>query len=358
MARYREDTLFAGEKKKHPARWAALILLLIILIGTVVLNIVSNGNVALETPSVTIPTLGAAFRILHISDLHGKTFGQDQYRLSLAWRQSSYSVVCITGDMIGPDGDTAPLNQLLDNLTESVPVLIIPGDEDPDPVLAVPHENDTPFADWVLEAREHGAIYLDSPYAFSNSGVNVWFVPENAANLDLDVTQKTLETRRQQLLLEADSPEKEARLRVVDYHEDRIKRIREARDQMREGDVFILLTHHPLQESVYENESSLTLNGLSGRQYKVNLVLAGHYNGGQVRLPLVGALYVPESSGLGSRGWFPDQKKVSGLGNVCGVAQYISPGLGNASVYPSWMMTRLFNPPTVTLLSLTTRLTK
>ena len=126
MARYKEDFLFAEEKKKHPGLVAALILLAIALLGVYVLNLISDSNVMLIRQSVTIPNLEASFKILHISDLHGETFGQNQRRLSLAWRESSYSAVVITGDMIGEDGDTQPLTDLLGQLSASVPILIVP----------------------------------------------------------------------------------------------------------------------------------------------------------------------------------------------------------------------------------------
>ena len=80
-------------------------------------------------------------------------------------------------------------------------------------------------------------------------------------------------------------------------------------------------------------------------------MLAGHYNGGQIRIPFVGALKAPTSSGFPRGGWLPDDKQIVGLSTIQGITQYISPGLGVSRAYP--LPIRLFNTPTVTVLTLT-----
>jgi len=77
-----------------------------------------------------------------------------------------------------------------------------------------------------------------------------------------------------------------------------------------------------------------------------SLILAGHYNGGQWRLPFAGAIYVPEL------GWFPKDSLVQGLSYVEGIPQHISPGLGSDPHY-EYMPGRVFNPPVMTRIVLT-----
>ena len=79
------------------------------------------------------------------------------------------------------------------------------------------------------------------------------------------------------------------------------------------------------------------------------LILAGHYNGGQWRIPFFRAVYVPEL------GWFPEDSLVRGISYPGGIPQYISPGLGASGAYP--VRFRMFNTPAVTVLTLTTKLT-
>ena len=70
----------------------------------------------------------------------------------------------------------------------------------------------------------------------------------------------------------------------------------------------------------------------------VDLILCGHTHGGQVRLPIIGPLYVPSRYG---------KRYVSGLYDLGRFAMYVSRGLGW-----SFLPFRLNCPPEVTLISL------
>jgi len=72
-------------------------------------------------------------------------------------------------------------------------------------------------------------------------------------------------------------------------------------------------------------------------RHPVDLQLSGHTHGGQVRLPFVGALHLPD---LG-------KKYVSGLYKVGGLTLYTNPGLGTIQV-----PIRLNCPPEITLLTM------
>ena len=78
-----------------------------------------------------------------------------------------------------------------------------------------------------------------------------------------------------------------------------------------------------------------------------DLVIAGHYHGGQVRVPFYGAPFIPVMTSSFYDGFFPDQNYVSGLAAGNSIQQYISRGLG-ASNIPF----RLFNTPEINLLTL------
>ena len=77
-----------------------------------------------------------------------------------------------------------------------------------------------------------------------------------------------------------------------------------------------------------------------------SLILAGHYNGGQWRIPWVWPVYVPEL------GWFPKDSEVQGLTYLGDVPQYISPGLGSDPHYEH-QPGRVYNPPVITKIILT-----
>jgi len=60
---------------------------------------------------------------------------------------------------------------------------------------------------------------------------------------------------------------------------------------------------------------------------KSDLSFAGHSHGGQIRLPIIGALWTPEGTGKYEAGWFK-----GGRGKM-----YVSRGLGN-SILPILLM--------------------
>lgn len=90
-------------------------------------------------------------------------------------------------------------------------------------------------------------------------------------------------------------------------------------------DACILVTHSPAVV-------------LSLGNWDIDLVLAGHTHGGQVRLPLIGALWVPHESTEHVDGWFD----VNG-----GVRLHVSRGLGW-----SWLPVRFLCRPAVDVITL------
>ena len=108
----------------------------------------------------------------------------------------------------------------------------------------------------------------------------------------------------------------------------------------------VVLTHTPLSEEYLEDLISWTSKEEPFSIRYARLILAGHYNGGQWRIPFVGAVYVPEL------GWFPEDEEVRGLSYLQGIPQYISPGLGSDPHYEH-QPGRIFNSPTITKIILT-----
>ena len=165
---------------------------------------------------------------------------------------------------------------------------------------------------------------------------------------DLASSYTAYRSRRESLLAAQPlTPDQEAQLRAIDYRLTVLDTITESLNEMQPDDVQIALTHHPLT-----SETIKTLQQWAGSDRNdffrgVSLVLAGHYCGGQMRLPLLGAIRAPESLS----GWFPKDSEIVGLSTVQGVTQYISPGLGASAIYP--IRFRMFNTPAVTVLTLT-----
>ena len=363
MAKRGSRPLFAPQKKKHPGCLMGLLIFLFSLLLVFGLNAANNSYVTLLRQSVSLPAMNQAyegFSILHLCDLHGANFGEKQERLFSQIRLEKYQAVCLTGDMLGKSKDVQPLLDLLEHIPDDVPVFLIAGDDDPQPLN---RQADSPYikADYLAKAEEKGAIYLDSPQKIIYQGKNIWFSPAQLFLTDLRAASFALSEHKAELEAKALSQplneQEQASLYSVNYQLELLEKSQEAKLEMKPDDVYVLLSHFPLDAtdvaSLHTGErlerKSVNFPG------SVSLILAGHWNNGQWRIPFIGPIYVP-SGNLGLRGWLPGDNEVSGLATVYAVPEYISPGLGSSDAYPWWMPMRLFNSPQMTLLTLTKRL--
>lgn len=346
--------------RKFHAGWFFLV-----LIGLVMLLFlyaaVDGSIVRVEHVQVTIPGMDRAFEgytILHISDLHGKRFGPAQRQLAEALSKARFNAVCISGDVTAPDGDPYAFYELLDILDPSkYPVFFTEGDDDPPALIGEPHYISDVFAEFITGAQRKGAIYLDAPREVSYNGKSIWFVPGSQLSLDLDNAEAQFrnQLKKDQEGGNANTPGIKARERLINYRLEVIERTRQAEAAMQTDGLRIALVHSPLRSDFIRTLQSAGGTTSTGSAYArvLDLVLAGHYNGGQVRLPFLGPIYVPGDD-LPRGGWFPGDRRTQGLSQVSGIAQYISPGLGVSGAYS--IPIRLFNSPKVTLLKLTSSL--
>ena len=329
-----------------------LILIAIMVAGTFVFNDIGNRQVKVVKQSISVGGLNRdleGFSILHLSDLHAAQLGKEQAMIASALNKLSYNIVCITGDMVGESGDVQPFLQLLSLLKKDVPILFIPGDCDPAPLYTTAHDSLSVFAPYIIAAQAAGAIYLDAPYPLTVGKATVWFSPEGLFSMNAETAIASCQGQIDRLngLNASATADGAAELRAWEYRLDEATRLQKAREKMLSTDYHIALSHGPLTydyvRSVWDWQ-----NDKGTSMQRVTLALAGHLNGGQWRIPGGGPIYVP---GLG---WFPEDRLVTGLSRVSTIAQYISPGLGSSCNYP-YQPGRLFNPPAITVLTLTAK---
>jgi predicted MPP superfamily phosphohydrolase len=339
--------LFVHKKRRPPVMRVLLLALCVLFLAGGAYNFVLNRRVHVQTLSVSIPGLPGAlegYTLLHLSDLYGALLGDEQEKIREALSGRSFQAVCITGDMAAPSGDIQPFLQLLDALDAAKPIFFIAGEQDPDIVMNDASQGESVLSHYVTSAQQHGAMFLDAPLYLESVGEKIWFTPESALTLDVDATEAAL-TRR--LAQEKEKNESGADAYILrqslEYQLNRTRRIRQAREQMQDDELCVVLTHVPLRhEFIAGTAEASAVNKLISR---MDLVLAGHYNGGQACLPLLGPIYLP------NLGFFPGTQQVSGLFTIGEMLEHVSPGLG---VNPQQLIPmRLFNPPTVTLLRLT-----
>jgi hypothetical protein len=249
--------------------------------------------------------------------------------------------------MVGETGNTQPFMQLLSLIKKDIPILFIPGDCDPAPLYTSAHDTLSVLAPHITAAQGAGAIYLDAPYPLTIGKTTVWFSPEGLYSMDAESTILSCQRQLDELngANASANADGAAEIRSLEYRLDAAKRLKDAREHMKSTDYHIALSHAPLTYDYVRSVWDWQDNKGASMQ-KVTLALAGHMNGGQWRIPGGRPIYVP---GLG---WFPEDQQVTGLSRVSTITQYISPGLGSSCHYP-WQPGRLFNPPAITVLTLT-----
>jgi predicted MPP superfamily phosphohydrolase len=307
-----------------------------ILIMVVILyTIIDNNRFKVVRQDVVIPELPLQFEgytILQISDLHSQQFGKNDIDLITAINNLDYDLIAVTGDVQSHyNRDLQPVFNLLDDVNQRDGLLCTSGNVDP-------YFVDFYIGQVTVEGKtmqSHGCTLLDRPFFVERDGARIWF-----SELFDDRRRESWRTRQ-----------RPAGPLDVNYDPD-VANALHAIYKAEIDDIFsgitadstlIGITHYPVTQAVLDDP---THDGM----LPFDLILAGHYHGGQFRVPFVGALYVPIPSNR-REGLFPDQRIVSGLYTSNGMQQYVSRGLGAGGPVPL-LSFRLFNTPEINLLTL------
>ena len=242
-----------------------------------------------------VPSAFNGFKILHLSDLHNKSFGKNQVFLLNKIRKLNPDIILITGDLIDRRRtDFEPVLHLLKGL-HSIPVYYVPGNHEAwsdcyaqlkD--ILISHELVVLENEERCIVRDHQRLYL---YGLKDPGFY---------NKD----DHKLKSRDQ-----------------LDAHLQAWKP---------EG-FSILLSHRPEYFDVYASHA-------------IDISFSGHAHGGQIRFPFIGAILAPH------QGFFP--KYSAGMYQINTSRLILSRGLGN-SLFPF----RIFNHPELILVSLESKCT-
>lgn len=342
--------LFVKGEKPNFFLWYVIAILLIFLFSYIY---VDNNRVQVQRQRITVATLPKGlegYTVLHVSDLNGKRFGAMQSLLISTISSQKFDCILMTGDMAGEDPQ--PFFELLAGLEElRKPIFFITGDSDPTPLDAAHNTDGKVLASFIEKAQSLGATYLDAPVRVKTGSASVWLWPAFQMSWDDDTMEANLKRQRE----EAQAKNDGAKDLEIAYQQEMLSRLREAREEIQEEDVHIGLLHYPMSENFMVELQKWADSESGAFLRRMDLVLAGHFNAGQWRIPLLGALHISADYPLPRNGFFPNQHMVSGLMSVNGIHQYTSPGLGvsNKVKLPP---IRLFNTPTITLLELTNKL--
>lgn len=232
------------------------------------------------------------FNIVQISDLHNKMFGKEQAKLLEKVVSLSPNIIVITGDII----DRRKYNlenamKFIDKAIKIAPIYYVSGN----------HEAwSGKYYEIKKKMIEAGVYVIDDKIIKlkkENKYINILGLSDPAF-LTSNYIEKTDTSKLEKILS----------------------------DWSKIEGFKILLSHRPELIDLYSKNN-------------INLVFSGHAHGGQIRLPFIGGLIVP------NQGFFP--KYTCGSYNINETTMFVSRGLGN-SLFPL----RVFNRPEIISITL------
>jgi hypothetical protein len=272
-----------------------IILIIGILVGISIFLYLQNNLISITEVKITsskIPSSFKGYKILQISDLHNKKFGDNQDVLIQKVKSINPDIIAITGDLIDSKSYDAEISmQVIRELVKEYPVYFVTGN----------HEKwSGKYNSLEKELKKQHVTVLRNEHVIIQKG-------GHEINL-----------------LGIDDPE----FNTGDIDEGSIVKdaIVKAKIEMQPDRYNVLLSHRPEFLEEYADE-------------KVDLVLSGHAHGGQVQLPFIGGLVAP------NQGILP--KYTAGLYEKQNTSMIVSRGLGN-SIIPQ----RIFNRPEIVIVQL------
>lgn len=272
---------------------ALLISCISLIISFLVIDVT---NYKIESPK--IPKSFDGFKILHLSDLHNFSYGEDNKRILDKVDEIKPDIVVLTGDMVNSDSKNFnTFYKLAKNISSKYEVYYIMGN----------HEMKLPGNDQVKLKAHLKSLkinLLDNTQKIlkkDNEYINIYGLEQPIYtyknNLKKNKTENLTLEKMQQLLPLPDT-----------------------------NKFNILLSHSPFDFEIFS-------------KWGADLVLSGHVHGGLIRLPFIGGVLSPE------RALFP--KYSGGEYTLNNSKMILSRGLGNGTVN-----LRILNNPEICVIEL------
>ncbi|MCH4566171.1 metallophosphoesterase [Bacillus sp. ES1-5] len=272
-----------------------IILLIATLVGSSIFLYLQNNLISITEVKITsskIPSAFKGFKILQISDLHNKKFGDNQETLIQKVKSINPDIIAITGDLIDSKSyDPEVSMELIRELVKKYPVYFVTGN----------HEKwSGKYNDLEKELKQHHVTVL------RNEHVTIQIGGQDIHILGIDDPEFVTGNRDEGNVVKDE--------------------IIKAKFEMQPDTYNVLLSHRPEFLTEYADK-------------QIDLVLSGHAHGGQVRLPFIGGLVAP------NQGILPTY--TAGLYEKQNTSIVVSRGLGN-SIIPQ----RIFNRPELVVVQL------
>jgi len=210
----------------------------------------------------------------------------------------------------------------------------VPGNTDASSYQYSPNLDKSEF---VAGIEERGATFLESITPIDKDGENIHFV-----NFELAIIENPDHIAKTNRAFQALNPSNE---HYQAYQKELWKQMVKS-DAFHSSDIIVALNHFPVPDARVDYIE--TDPNTVWRDFE--LIIAGHYHGGQIRLPFIGALFIPDPW-YEPNSFFPPKDRVKGLWEYKQTKQYVSAGLGTSDAIPL-LKFRLFNPPEINILTL------
>lgn len=262
----------------------------------------SNNNICVseyKIKSSKVPNNFSGFKILQLSDLHNKSFGNKNKNLIKKINKISPDIIVITGDMIvRQKDDYSVFLDLTSELSKLYKIYYISGNHEQKASL-----RNKKIDELFNSIKNMGVTVLDNnmvQLVRGSSYINLYGIMIDLKYYKYDNSLKDVYFKQKQV---------ENIIGVAD-----------------EKDFNILLAHNPFYFEAYA-------------LWGADITLSGHVHGGMIRLPFVGALLSPE------RKFFP--KYSEGKYLIEDKILIVSRGLGSGK-----LAFRLFNRPELSIITL------
>lgn len=273
-------------------QYKKMILALIIIVFITIFLYHENNSIVITRFSFKyskLPKQFSGYKILHISDLHNKSFGKNQEKLMKYVEKINPDIVVITGDLIDRRRyNEEPSLNLVKQLTDIYPVYYVTGNHEAWSGKFDDFEEKLIKLNAKVLRNEKVELKKDS------SKINIIGMDDYGFFNN-----------------------------IVEY--DQV--LRKFTNNITKEDFTILLSHRPDKIEYYS-------------KYPIDIAFTGHAHGGQIRLPFIGGMIAPD------QGILP--KYTSGVYENNDLKMLVSRGLGN-SLFPQ----RLFNRPELIVVILT-----
>ncbi len=280
-------------KKKTKKKWFYFLIGMALLISFFYFQ--NNSIVTSEytISSDQLPQNFNEYKIVQLSDLHSKSFGNDQSDLVKKVKKLEPDLILFTGDLIDSDRyDEKPSLILMERLVQVAPVYYVTGN----------HEWWSGKFNTLEDKLKNIGVQL-----MRNTAEEITIGTDKIQIIGIDDPSNVEETYVE-------------RAKTEENITNSIEEI-EGKDNFQ-----ILLSHRPELFSLYS-------------EYGFDVVFSGHAHGGQFRIPFVGGLIAPD------QGLFPQY--TSGIYKSDNTTMIVNRGLGN-SIIPI----RVFNRPEIVAVTL------